>query len=133
MSVKNKKEKVEVIIFNKSSGKTNREYIGRFIGMVNKKQTIAILNSNTLQNKLIHVETKKLSSITNQEENTFSELRAIIVVNKIKNKQVVKFLFITELLDNMVCAQEGTVHWLTKQNGYIVFNLVDNDGNVIFE
>lgn len=123
----NKKEKVDIVVFEKDSGKDSKEYAGRFIGIINKKQTSALINNSTLQKKIVHLETKKISYLGTYSDEEISDMRAVSVVNKVGSKDVTKFLYITELLDSVVYSNESSAHLITKNDGYIMFSLVDND------
>jgi len=121
-----KKEKVDVIVFEKDSGKDSREYTGRFIGIIDKSQTSAIINNTILQKRLTHLETKKLHNLGHYSDENISDMRAVTVVNKIGSRSVTKFLYITELLDSVVYSNESAAHLITKNDGYIMFNLIED-------
>lgn len=129
MDANYKKEKIDIVVFEGNSGKDSKEYTGRFIGVINKKQTSAILNSAVLQKRIAHLETKKLSNLGTYSDEEICDMRAVSVVNKIGSKTVIKFLYITELLDSVVYSNKSAAHLITKDNGYIMFNLIDNDVN----
>ena len=128
----NKKEKVDIVVYEKESGKDSRDYIGRFIGLIDKSQTSAVINNTTLQKKLTHLETKKLSSLGSYSDEEISNLRAVSVINKIGSESVSKFLYISELLDSVVYSNESAAHLITKDDGYIMFNLIENNGEDYF-
>ena len=52
------KEIIKATIYENEDQEEGREYKGRFIGVINKKQASAIFNSVVLQKRLIHMETK---------------------------------------------------------------------------
>jgi len=121
-----KKEKVSITTFERESGADSIEYSGRFIGLVDKKQTSAILNNNTLQKKIVHLETKELANLGEYSDDEISDMRAVTVVNKIGSKLVSKFLYITELIDSVVYSNKSAAHLITKNDGYIMFNLFED-------
>ena len=125
------KEIVEAMIFENENGKESRDYNGRFIGIVNKEQTSAILNNGILQKRLTHLETKSLSLLGGYSDEEISDMRAVIVANKIGSKDVSKFLYFTERLDSVVHSSKTSAHMLSKHDGYIMFTIIDKDGNYI--
>ena len=125
------KELIEAIIFESENGKESRDYNGRFIGIVNKEQASAIVNSPILQKRLTHMETKKLTSIGVYSDEEISDMRAVLVVNKIGSRPVMKFLYFTELLDSIVHSSHNSAHMLTKNDGYIMFSSIDKSGNYL--
>ena len=123
------KEMIEAMIFENENGKESRDYHGRFIGIVNKEQTSAIVNNAILQKRLTHLETKDLSLLGKYSDEEISDMRAVIVANKIGSRTVTKFLYFTELLDSVVHSSKTSAHMLSKHDGYIMFTIVDKEGN----
>ncbi len=126
-----RKELIEAVIFESENGKESREYYGRFIGIVNKEQASAIVNSPILQKRLTHLETKKLTSIGVYSDEQISDMRAVMVANRIGSRPVMKFLYFTELLDSVVHSSDNSAHMLTKNDGYIMFSVVDKNGDYL--
>ncbi len=122
-------EIIEALIYEKESGSDNREYSGRFIGIVSKEQTSAIINNPILQKRLTHLPTKKLKSMGKYSDAKINNMRAVLVVNKIEDKDVTKFLYFTELIDSVVHASDTSVHMLTKYDSYVMFTVLDEKGN----
>jgi len=120
---------IKAVVYEKENGNKGRKYKGRFIGIINKEQTSAIVNNPILQKKLIHLQTKKLKLIGKYSDNEINNMRAVLVINKIKDKNVTNFLYFTELLDSVVHTDNNSAHMTTKQDGYIIFTEINKNDN----
>ena len=125
------KECIEAVIFEHDQGKESRDYNGRFIGIVDKEQASAIVNNPILHKRLTHMETKKLGLLGEYSDDNIADKRAVMVVNKIGQRNVTKFLYFTELLESVVHSNESSAHMLTKGDGYIMFTVVDKNGDYV--